>query len=66
MFIKPFFVKVKNSFGIICPYATTIDRSASKFFIKSYSSLLFFKVLGILKSKFSVSEIPWIADLLTF
>ena len=29
MFIKPFLVKSKNSFGIICPYATTIARSAS-------------------------------------
>ena len=56
--IKPFLVKFKNSFGIICPYATTIARSASKFFINWYSSRLFLSDCGARKSKFKVSEIP--------
>src|SRR6056300_527066 len=53
-----FLVKFKNSFGMICPYATTIASSASMLLKYSNSSLLSFKFFGVLKSKFSVSAIP--------
>jgi hypothetical protein len=64
--INPFLVKFKISFGMICPYATTIASSASMLLKYSNSSLLSFKFFGVLKSKFSVSAIPWIGDLLIF
>ena len=64
--INPFLVKFKNSFGIICPYATTIARSDSIFLKYSNSSILSFNDFGVLNSKFKVSAIPCMGDLLIF
>jgi len=61
--MNPFLVKLKNFFGIIWPYATTIAISASNFLRYSNSSILSFIEIGVLHSILSVSEIPWIGDL---